>query len=411
MILLITLLATPVQDASDWYALLQTQHTWECSADFLISGGDNPVLVKGLPLGSVGSVPAGLPWPDGSTTDPLHSGIWGGGRWNTSFTDGEIQDSISISRIGLIQNTGDHSRYSFELDRPLPWNTSGNFEMIRNDSLTLNSALFTRGRADFRLTGWEGDSYGWGCWTGWTSDSYYARAGFSRLYADDRRPELLAGVSAELGAATAELGGAVAYVDSSMEYRGAGGLSIPLGDISATASADFNGEEAGYWGGVNYSTGEVLYSAMYSNPSSGQSFQAVSIRHSVFTLIGRISEEPAVAADIQISQGLISGKAAGGWFFDSDSLEISCHLLLGYNWYRGRLEAGPRVTAAMNSQGEWVEKVDGVAGFTLLPFSIAAGLENISNPLERSWSFGITWAFTDRPPQAPEGEESGRERD
>ena len=83
-------------------------------------------------------------------------------------------------------------------------------------------------------------------------------------------------------------------------------------------------------------------------------------------------ENPAVAADVQASLGILRGKAAAGWFFDSDSLDLNCYLLMGYDWYRGRLEAGPRLCSTVDSAGDWESALDGVIGFTLLPFSIAA---------------------------------------
>lgn len=410
MIILLAVLAAPIQNASDWYALLQTRHTWECSADFLISGGISPVMAGGLPLGASGSLPPDLPWPDASVTDPLESGVWGGGRWNTSLVRDETQDSLSLSKIGLIQNTRDRSRYSFELDRPLPWSIGGNFYMTRDDTVSLHSALLTRGGLNLRLTGWEGSRYGWGAWTGWESENFYARTGFSRLYADDRRPEALLGYKTSMGALSAEIGGAASYSDSVGEFKGVSGLSLPLGNCTITAAGDVTGDETGFWGGISFFIGEMLFSALHSRPGGEKSFQEVSVRHSDFTLIGMYREELSLAADAEASLGAIRGKAAAVWFTETDSLELNCHALLGYSWYRARLEAGPRVTATMDSSGEWQSVIDCVAGFTLRPFSLAAGIENITDSSSRSWSFGITWAFTDRPPEVPEGEESGRGR-
>ncbi len=410
MITLLFLVAAPVQDASDWYTLLQTRHGWECSADFIISGGSAPVVSNGLPVTAFGSLPPDLPWPDASVSDPLESGLWGGGRWCTDFSDAEMQDSVSLSRIGLIQNTMDHSRYSFELSRPLPAGISGNFEMIRDDSVALQSVLMKRGNLNLRISGWDGNDYGWGAWTGWNTSEYYARAGFTRLSPGDRRPELLGGLVRTLGPLKAEVGAAAVYSDSAMEYRGAGELTLPAGDFKFIAAGDITGDQTGFWGGISWNPGDVSFSAVYSNPEGYDPFQAVSIRHESFNITARFMEDPAVAADVQASLGILRGKAAAGWFFDSDSLDLNCYLLMGYDWYRGRLEAGPRLCSTVDSAGDWESALDGVIGFTLLPFSIAAGMEDITDPYERSWSFGITWAFTDRPPQEPEGDEGGRGR-
>lgn len=411
MILLLSAVTAlmPQGFTADWYSLLQSEHTWECSADHLISGENCFVLADGLPVAAIGSLPSGLPWPDAKRTDPLESGIWGGGQWSTTYTDGEFQDSVSISRIGLIQNTLDHSRYAFQLDRPLPWGYSGNFEMIRDDSVSVHSAVIAGNNIQYRLTGWEGNRYGWGTWARWTPGSYYTRVGFSRLYSEDRRPEFLAGLKTESGAIETEFGAAGAYVDSTFEYRGAGGMKLPLGNFRLSANVDYSSEEdAGFWGGISTEAGPFTLSAMHSSPGAGEYFQALAVRHQMFSVVTRLSDNPAVAADIQTSLGLFRGKAAGCWFTNADSVAVNCHAVLGYDWYRARIEAGPRFSGTMDSQGEWQGKVDAVLGFTLLPFSIGVGLEDITGEDERSWSFGLTWSFTDQPPELPEGEENGR---
>lgn len=411
MILLLLLQAiTPSTYSSSWYSLLQTQHTWKCSADYLISDGGQGILTLGLPLAALGSIPEDLPWPDASIKGPLESGIWGGGGWNTAIQDGTFQDTNSVSRIGLIQNTMDHSRYVFELNRPLPGSSSGNFELIRDDSLALYSTLAGHGGFDLRISSWEGGSYGWGIWSGWRNESVLLRTGFSRLYADDRRPEFLTSFKTGLGSASIELGGAGALVDSSVQFRTAVGLCLPVGGVTASLNADYSDDKTGFWGGLTGNSGSLGYSAVYSAPGGCDPFQLLSLRHRDFTVLARFSDNAAAAADYQISRGVLRGKVAGCWFFQSDSLEVNCHTLFGLDWYRGRIEAGPRFTGCVNSAGDWAGKLDVVLGFTLLPFSMGAGVEDITGETERSWSFGITWAFSDGPPVTSEGEGSGRER-
>lgn len=408
MTVLLILLSFPVQDAGDWYALLQNRFLHESSADYLISGGPGPVLSDGLPLAAMGTVPGDLSWPDAEVKDPLQSGIWGGGKWNTAVTHGGLQDTLSLSRIGLIQNTGDHSRYSFELDRPLPWNMSGNFDLTRDDSVSLAQGMLSRG--PFSLTGasWESGGHGWGAWGGWNGGSAYARAGFSRLYENDRRPELLAGISSEFGGTVLELGAAAARVDSSFEYRTAGGISFSPGPLQVSLSGEYREEGPGFWGGATWDPGPVSLSLFHSSPAEGDPFQGMSLRGGSFNLLGRTGDDPAAAADWSLETGLVRGKAAAAWFFKGDSLAVNCRVLLGRNWYRGRVEAGPRFTGGMNDSGEWTGTVDAVLGFTLLPFSIGAAMEDIADEGGRTWSFGITWAFTDGPPEVPEGDEDGR---
>ncbi len=409
LLLLQTLL--PGGEATDWYTLLQTGHGWKCSADYLISGHSGGVLSGGLPLAAIGDIPDDLPWPDGEVLDPLESGIWGGGRWNTSFQDSRFQDSLSLSRIGLIQNTLDRSRYLFQLNRPLPWASAANLGMFRDDTVSLNSALFHRRGFQLRLGEWGRNSgHGWGFWSGYSTGPAYVRGGFSRLYEDDRRPEVLGGLRTDMGPFDLEIGAGAAHVDTALEYRAAAGFKVPIGPFTAVAAGDRQNDENGYWGGVTWATGGVAISAAHSSPAGGSSFQSIALRHEKFTLIGRFSHHPAVSADVSAGAGFLRGSAAACWSFDQDSLQLNCHALIGGDWYRGRFEAGPRFRGSMNSLGEWRGTVDAVAGFVLLPFSFGVGYEDITAGEEASWSFGITWAFTDQPPGLPEGERGNGER-
>ncbi|MCD4706821.1 MAG: hypothetical protein K8S62_03695 [Candidatus Sabulitectum sp.] len=409
ILILAALLATfPASQAEGWYTLLQGSYQLGCSADYLLSGEkDNGILIKGLPLVAIGTIPS-LPWPDAQTFDPLKSGLWGGGRWNTSVEGRTLQDSLSISRIGLIQNTLDHSRYIFQLDRPLPWGTSGNFQILRDDSVSMYSAVLEREPFNMRTMSWEGNKYGWGSWTSWTSQRLYARAGFARLSAGDRRPEVLAGATGDISLARFEIAAAAACIDSTAQGRGIAGISSSLGPAQLSGFFEYNNEGEGFWGGIIFPAGTVEFSAAFSRPAGDELFQTIAVRHRNFNLVGRISNETAVAADAEMAKGFFRGKGAAMWNFDRDSLSVSTWTLLGVDWYRGRFEAGPRITAGMASSGEWNEVMDVLLGFTLASFSFATAVEDITHETERNWSFGITWNFTDQPPVTPEGETENR---
>ncbi|MCK5132260.1 MAG: hypothetical protein KAR40_08940 [Candidatus Sabulitectum sp.] len=399
----------PTSQTENWYTLLQGTYQTGCSADYLLAGEkDTGVLTKGLPLVAIGVIPD-LPWPEARTVDPLKSGLWGAGRWNTSVDGRAFQDSLSISKIGLIQNTLDHSRYVFQLDRPLPWNTSGNFQILRDDSLRLFSAVMERGPFNMRTMSWEGHNCGWGSWAGWRSQHLYARAGFARLSAGDRRPEVLAGSTGNLSSVVFEIGAAASYVDSTILGRGVAGISSTVGPAQASAFFEYNDDGEGFWGGITLPAGAVELSAALSRPSGDELFQTVAVRHSNFNLVGRFLDETAVAADAEIAKGFFRGKGAACWNFDSDSLSVSTWMLLGFDWYRGRFEAGPRVAAELNTTGKWDETVDVLLGFTLASFSFATAVEDITRETERNWSFGITWVFTDQPPVTPVEETESRD--
>jgi len=409
LILLLALVALfPSADSEGWYDMLQGKFGAGCSADALLSGtADTGVLAGGLPLVSAGSVPE-LPWSASRWSDPVQSGLWGGGRWNTTVEVREFQDSLSVSRIGLVQNTISRSRYAFLLDRPLPWHASGNFELLRYDSVTVYSSLLKRNAFQFRAMSWEGLDYGWGSWLGWASGNIYARTGFSRLSPGDRRPELLAGMQTGFSNYSIELGAAVARVDSVFEGKGVAGISAETGSVSSSVFCEYTENGESFWGGVSIPAGSLELAAGLSRPAGEEFFQTVALRHSAFNLVGRFSSETAIAADFSAAAGPVRGKGAACWYFNRDSLSVNSWLLLGFDWYRGRVEAGPRIIAQMDSSGQWDESLDTVLGFTLAPFSIFCGVESITNSTERSWSFGLTWVFRDQPPMAHEGETGER---
>ncbi len=412
MILIFSVLLAvfPNSSTEDWYTLLQGNYKLESSADFLLGSENNSnVLVENLPVVAYGTIPQ-IPWPSANYVDPLQSGMWGRGTWNISIIQRAFQDSVSISKIGLMQNTKDHSRYVFLLDRPLPLGSSGNFQMIRDDSLRLFSAVIKKNDFINRTMSWEGNNYGWGSWTSWFSEreNLYARVGFSRLSSGDRRPEILTGFSMNYSVFQFEGGGSASYVDSTIQGRGLTGLSTNIEKMRLSVYFDSSPEGESFWGGISRPLGSMQISALISKPANENLFQTISVRHDNFNIIGRFINETAVAADGQIRKGIFRGKGAACWNFESDSLSVSSWMLLGVDWYRARFEAGPRIRAGFTTDGITEEKLDLLVGFTLATFSFAGAVEDMIEETERSWSFGITWFFTDQSPVRPIGEEEVR---
>ncbi|MCK5034565.1 MAG: hypothetical protein KAS73_01640 [Candidatus Sabulitectum sp.] len=410
MIVLLSVIISvfPPSATENWYTMLQTSYQLGCSADYLLADpGSSGILTGGLPIVAVGMLPE-LPWPDANTIDPLQSGLWGRGTWNTSVNQSLFQDSMSLSKIGLIQNTRDHSRYIFQLERPLPWNTSGNFQIIRDDTLRLSSAHLQHGSFNLRAMSWEGHKYGWGMWTGWDSEYLYARTGFSRLDPGDRRPEILAGAKFDLSSTLLEFGAAASYTDSSLSGRGVAGLSKVIGPSIISACFEYNHHGESFWGGINLPMGAFQFSTALSRPAGDELFSVIALRHPRFNLVSRLFDKGAIAADMETAWGFFRGKGAASWDFHSDSLSVSSWLFLGVDWYRARFEAGPRVSAGLDSTGNWDETLDVLLGFTLTTFSFSTAFEDLTSQAERSLSFGITWAFTDQPPVTPTGDEEER---
>ncbi len=410
MILLIALISLfPQEETENWPTLLQRSYQLGCSADYLISRNtETGSLIEGLPFVAVGEMPL-IPWTEVEMRDPQQGGLWGRGIWNVNFLERPFQDSLSLSKIGLIQNTKDHSRYLFQLDRPLPGYSSGNFQIMRDDSIAIYSSLLRRKNINFRIQSWEGTNYGWGSWGGWSSDNFMVRAGFSRLSHSDRRPELLASANRDISVFDLSLGGALAKVDSTLQGRGVAGLSAVLGSSTIASYFEYSDSGEAYWGGLEHSIDDIVFAGAFSNPSSEDMFQTISIRHPDFNIVSRFSANTSLAADISYGYNFVRGKSAVCWNFDTDSLSSSSWLLLGIDWYKSRFEAGPRFACGVDSTGALDETLDILVGFSLATFSFNAAVEHLTHDIDRNWSFGITWFFTDQAAVTPIDEEGERD--
>lgn len=390
-----------------WYMLLQDRWEWNASASFLASGGFGGVLSEGVPLVPFSDAPPVPPPTEMRFTtvaNPLESGLWSGGEWCLVHEYPEIPESLLHSGISLLQNTEQRSRYAVYLRRRLPGSVLGSLSTSRGDSPGVSMVRLSRGPFEAHGVSWE-DGYSMG--TGFSPGPARVIGGFSRLFPGDRRPSILGEIRAYPGKVFIGAGLGTAWSDPDLLWRGALFTGVSVDPVIISLHGDIT--DSSHVASMGLSL-PGLVSAGVSVPDSGdvRGFMTGSI--GALGLSGRFGDVYRAAASLGVNNGILRGMGAVCWDFDSDSLSLSAWALPGLNWYRARIEAGARVCAGMNEEGSWEGEFDGLLGFTLRTFSFALAIEDLTSTENRSWTFGITWSFSDDPPDhgGEEGEEEER---
>ncbi len=373
--------------------LLQDRWEYQSTASFMTAGGAGTVLMDGVPLVPFGSgpIPPAASRSGTSITDPLSSGLWGGGRWCMSASRAEVPDSAFETGISLLQNTEVRSRYGVYLRRRVPPGMLGGFYWARGDSAAVSLVDLERGPATGTMVFWR-DGYSLG--GGYAPGPVRTMAGFSRLFHGDRRPWVLAELRSDTGRFFYGAGAGAAWTEPSIHWRTAlsGGAEI------AGATVSLNGEMND--GRAVLCTGIRLPGALSLGvviPDSGRAGGFASGGLGAFSAAARINDVNRAAVSAALEGNILRGSGGVCWDFDRDSLSLSAWVLPGVNWYRARLEAGGRIRGGVDDGG-WQGTVDALAGFTLRTFSFALALEDVTDATSRSWTFGVTWSFSEKPP-------------
>lgn len=387
--------------SEDWYMLLQNRWEWSSTAPFLASGVVGDVLLDGMPL-----VPFGVsPVPPASSrlstvvADPLESGLWSGGRWCLRAESPQIPDSVLESGISLLQNTEQRSRYGIFLRRKLPGSVAGAFSSSRDDSAGVSLLRLERNPFSVRGLFWKS---GYSLQGGYAGGPIRVAGGFSRLGHGDRRPTILGEFTTYPGRVFLAAGLGAAWTDPEVYWRGAIMTGVSIDRVILTLHGDITDSSNVVSAGLSL---PGALSAGVSMPDSGAAGGFMTGGIGAMQLSARVGDANRTALSMGVRNGFVRGMGAASWDFDTDSLSLCAWALPGLNWYRARIEAGARVAAGMDSAGEWRGALDALAGFTLRTFSFALALEDVTTPENRSWTFGVTWSFSDSPPDLPEEEE------
>lgn len=390
--------------SEDWYRLLQYRWEWNATPPFMVSGGFDQVLHHGLPLVPFGEAPV-LPGPSRAVTaveNPLGGGLWSRGGWSLSTRSPEIPDSLLESGFTILQNTEFQSRYSVYLRRRLPGSILGGLSSSRGDSSGVSHIHLERGGLDTRGLFWN---RGYSLQAGFRYRAARSAGGFSRLHPGDRRPWLISEISTLTGGFRFAAGAGTAWSDPDLLWRGAAMASAGAGPLIFSLHGDISESGHVVWGGLSLPGGAAAGVVL---PDSGRTGAFLQATRKWGEMALRFNDVNRVAVSLAGPERLFRGMGAACWDFDRDSLALTAWALPGFDWYRARIEGGLRATAEKGWEEPWTGTLDALAGFTLRTFSFALALENITSDPGRSWTFGVTWSFTDDPPAIREDEEQRR---
>jgi hypothetical protein len=377
------------------------------SEERIMIGGE-PVILYGDP---------GLP-PWGSFTgvrllNPLEGGLWSSGKWTLDFTLPEIPSESYESNVGLLQNTGDKGRYTGFLRRPLPGMLLLDLSVGREETNSSQVVRLEYSPFDAAARFHQGNRHRYMLSSGFTGSRLRLRAGFARMYEGCRQGEILAAFRLPFDELTVDLGGGGAWLYDSLGYGELHALSrMRIGEFSVMCRADLtdtSGEiRAGGALGCTAALGSFDVSAGgFAAPGDDLSLLvAVGTGPVSATLISE-NDQTIAGCDLVMSLEnlLIRGSAAA---FETDSVRVAGMLLPSIRYWNARISAGGRCDLTWSEDGDWQGSVDLLSGFTLGNFALVLAVEDVDSDLKRSWTYGLTWYFTDRPPEIETGEDERR---
>ena len=341
---------------------------------------------------------------------PLEAGVWGRGGWELDFTSPEIPDSSFSTGVGLLENTASMNRYSAYVRRPIPWGLDLDFSMDRDD--TLKNQRVTLGFADLEAGGraWEDTGNSHTFWLSYSRQDYSGRFSFSRLHQGGRQWEVLGSLQTTAGPIDVMAGAAGALSDDSVLF-GEGHLRLEstISGVRLVARADvqdMQGEvDFGGTAGLMTDVGPLrLQAGAMAAPGSDLGFMVIAGSGPVEATV--VTGPGGFSGGVQALALTRWGLGRAGAALRGDTLRFSGMLLPSLPWgANGRIHAGASWELTYESS---LEKVYGTADvrsmFTLGSFAFIFAVEDVLDDW-RSYTFGVTWDFSDLPPRRPQDEQ------
>ncbi|NOQ22524.1 MAG: hypothetical protein GQ565_07735 [Candidatus Aegiribacteria sp.] len=337
-----------------------------------------------------------------SLKSPLEAGVWGNGSWEIDFASFAVPESSFSSGVGLIQNTSLNSRYSAYLRRPLMSRLLVDFTMSREDTLNNQRYIFRSGEFETGGRGWQSTEDGYTLWAGWNQGDAAARISFAHFHPGGRYWEALGSYRMEVSRYDIRTACAVSISDDSilhaeahirLEFPVFGMRTVLRSDIVDLDGDAFPGGTAGILaesGIFNLQAGIAVM------PDSDPRFVGVAgIDPLEITLeADKDGFEGGIQSLISTSYGFMHL----GTSIKEDTVRFSGIALPSLPWgASGRIHGGVSwelLRADSNTSGT----MDIKSLFTLGGFAFIFALEDVLDDY-RSYSFGITWTFSDHPPR------------
>lgn len=400
--ILVSMIALPVM----WPApedIMETSsiYSWTCSE---LLGWNTRMVRDGTPLLIYGHEPFDGWGSFESVTirSPLEAGLWGNGKWEIDFESSEIPDSSYASGIGLLENTSFQNRYSAYLRRPLPADLLIDFSLSREDTLKNQRYLISRGNIALGGRGWQTTEDGYTIWSSWKPANFMTRLSFVHLYAGGRQWELLGSYSTQFGEVLFQTGAAGSLSDNEMqmveghmrlEFPFLGMISILRTDISDSQDDFSLGGTAGLI--ARYGFLDIQAGAAQS-PGSDISF--IGIAGAGPAELNLSIDSDGIEGGLQTILTTGFGYLHSGVTLKADTTRFAGTVMPSVGWgASGRIHGG--VTwDLLNAHDHTSGTMDLKSLFTLGNFAFIFAIEDILDDY-RSYTFGVTWIFTDRPPR------------
>ncbi len=411
LILILSLTASRELSIAPW-DLMETRSTFFWTSGMAM-GGRGAVLFNGEPVVLLGD--PGLP-PWGSFTgitqyNPLEGGLWSSCRWSLDFELPEIPDSTYESKVGLLQNTSGRNRYAGYLRRPLPGMLLFDLSAGREDTLSSQRIRLGYGQLDFTARMRQGDGDRYMLSAGWAgARGVRIRSGFARMYDGGRQVELFGSFSFGDDAISFEAGAGGSWLTDSLLHGELHVLSrMRPGAFTITCRADLTDDDgefdAGGAGGCAVLFGPLeLQAGVFAAPGDDP---ALLVQADAGPATARlVLDFDAIAAGVDLDFSMDNLLARGSFTaWESDSAAVAGLLLPSIRYWNAWISAGARCDLLWTDGEGWEGSVDFLSAFALGRFALIFAVENVDSDLQRNWTYGITWEFTDRPPVIDTGEE------
>lgn len=330
---------------------------------------------------------------------PLEAGVWAAGKWEMDFSSFPVPDSSFSSSIGLIQNTSDRNRYSAALRRPLISSFKLDLSIARDD--TLNHQRFVLELGDLMAggRGWSEEEEGYALWGGWRPSRGLVRLAFAHLRSGGEYWEALGMWQTSAGPLEVNTAGSASMEDDTV-YNVQGHVrgEIPLGGMRLVVRGDLLDDDGdllfGGTAGLLARPWKLrLQAGLASVPEEDpRFFGAVGTGPvDVFTEAGKDGARLGIQSVLSTGYGFLRLGASMG----KDSLLLNGIAMPSLPWGAGGRLHGGVSWEVVHSDTSTTGNMDARSMFTLGRFAFIFAVEDVLDEW-RSYSFGITWTFSDR---------------
>jgi hypothetical protein len=369
-----------------------------------MAGWSTQMLKNGTPVVSYGFQPFPGWGSFNSLTlkSPLEAGVWGNGEWEMDFSSFDVPDSSFASGIGLVENSSSKNKYSAYLRRPVTSLFLLDFSISREDSLSNQEFILRSGNLSTGGRGWQTTEDGYVLWAGWDHGETLARVSFAHFHPEGRYWEALGSHRMDISICEVRTAGAVSVSDDSLLFAElhlragfpfAGMNAVLRGDLALDDGDVFPGGTAGILADIgifNFQAGIAV------EPDSDPRFIGVAGLDPLELVIEADDDgfEGGFQSMIETRWGFLHA----GTSFTRDTLRCNGILLPSLPWgAHGRFHSGiswELIRADSSTSGT----MDINSLFTLGRFAFIFAIEDVLDDW-RSYSFGITWTFSDDPPR------------